>query len=179
MPKNHFFTFLIFLILYLLAISLISLKLGWQLSFFWLGVVLGFVIYQLYNLFYSLCLSSNQPPTLDLKKTFQIKKIPQLENLAIQYSLEKKNLPTNSALFQLGLVILAFFALSSTSSLVGKGLVLGLFLYSLICQGIFLFKGQSIDHWFTFISPNIPRKIQAFYFLVLLLIFLLLSFLLI
>lgn len=179
MLKSRVFTYLIFLILYLTAVSLAGYQLGWKLSFFWLGAFLGFIVYQLYNLFYSSYFSSGQPAFADLKKIIQAKKIAQLENLAIESSLEKKNLPTNSVFFQLGLIIMAFFALSSTDSLIGKGLVMGLFLYTLISQGILLFKGDDINHWFSSLNIQPPRKIQSFYFLILVVIFLLLSFFLI
>ena len=82
-------------------------------------------------------------------------------------------------IFQLVLVVLAFFALSSSNSLFGKGMVIGLFLYSLINQGLALAREGNLDSWFWQVGIKPDKKGEAFYYLLLVLVLLYFSWMLI
>jgi len=90
---------------------------------------------------------------------------------------EQQRLTFHSALFQVVWVILALFTLSSTSSLLGKGLVMGLGLHLLLNQWQdYLIDPQYLRGWlFWQIKREISLKEQKIYLLLMLFLFLVLT----
>lgn len=93
--------------------------------------------------------------------------------LSLRLQLQRRVL--HSVLVQLILLAAFFFVLTSSSSLLGKGLVLGLFLHTLIDQGLAFRREGKIDDWFWQfkIVPN--TGFQKLYFIVLAILFLVFS----
>lgn len=89
--------------------------------------------------------------------------------------LQLKRRVLHSVLVQLILLAACFFVLTSSSSLLGKGFVLGLFLHTLIDQGLAFKKKGRIDDWFWQLRtiPNILT--QKVYFFILSLLFMVFS----
>lgn len=78
----------------------------------------------------------------------------------------------HSVLVQIILLIACFFVLTSSSSLLGKGLVLGLFLHTLIDQGLAFRREGRIDSWFWQFKVIPNTGFQKLYFFVLAVLFL-------
>jgi hypothetical protein len=68
-------------------------------------------------------------------------------------------------------LIAVFFVLTSSSGLLGKGLVLVLFLQTLISQFDEFLKTGKMDSWFWQLKIILPNNFQALYLLLLLLVF--------
>jgi hypothetical protein len=67
--------------------------------------------------------------------------------------------------------VAAFFVLTSSSGLLGKGLVLVLFLQTLVSQFNEFLKTGKMDSWFWQVKISLQSNFQALYLLLLFLIF--------
>jgi hypothetical protein len=76
---------------------------------------------------------------------------------------ERKNLIIHSAHFQLIFLAFAFFVVTSSGSLLGRGVVLAFSLHILIDQIIDYMETKSLDHWFTKIPIVLTEKHKRWY----------------
>ena len=163
------------LIIYLSAITVLRWQLQWQMLLFWLGGFFGLVLYNLDHLVYLLWQAPDGPTAVKFRQLIRERRLKEGVFLLSETCQERKNLVGHSVIFQGVLVVLTFFALSSSASLFGKGMVIGLFLYSLTNQGLLLAEGKDLSSWFWQLGFKPSAKTEAFYFLFLVLIFLFFS----
>ena len=153
------------LICYLGLISLFRWPFGFEIVWWWFGGLFGLFLYNLDHVIYLLWQAPKEVTAIEFKKLLVERKIKNAFALLCQTNQERTRLVGHSVIFQLALVVVTFFAVSSTASLFGKGLVMGMFFYSLINQGQLLLKGKGLLSWFWQVGFKISAKAEAFYFL--------------
>ncbi|MBN1263630.1 MAG: hypothetical protein JW991_04715 [Candidatus Pacebacteria bacterium] len=168
-----------FLIGYLCLITLLRWQFHWQLVFLWLGGFLGLLIYNLDHVTYLLWQNPEGETAVRFRQLTTQRRFKEAFALLTDTCGERKRLVGHSVVFQATLLAVSFFAVSSTNSLFGKGLVMAMLLYSLINQGMLLANGSSLANWFWQVRIKRSSKIEAFYYLGMVLFFLLFSWMLI
>ncbi|MFC1790831.1 hypothetical protein ACFLZP_05125 [Patescibacteria group bacterium] len=159
------------LIIYLSIISLLYWQLSWAVVLLWLGASLGLVLYNLDHLAYLLWQVPGSQTALEFRRLLVKGDFKNGFSLLEKTCYQRDRLVGHSVVFQLVLMVLTLFTLSSTVSPFGKGLVMGLFLYSLINQGLLLLRGKSIDCWFWQLKMKLGQAGEAFYFIGVLFVF--------
>ncbi|HUW21853.1 MAG TPA: hypothetical protein VMW41_04270 [Candidatus Bathyarchaeia archaeon] len=167
------------LLIYLGLVTFLRWQFKIEIVFFWLGGFAGLLLYNLDQVVYLVWQDPNSLTTGKLKTLVNQRRFKESLDLLSDTCDERKHLVAHSVVFQIALVALTFFAISSTASLFGKGLVIGLFLYSLINQGLLLVQGKSMACWFWQLGIKLTRRAEACYFLSLVIILFLFTLLLI
>jgi hypothetical protein len=159
------------LIVYLVIISFLRWELNWRVLLLWLGGFVGLALYNLDHLAYLLWQAPEDSAAIEFRQLVSQRRFKEGLFLLIKTADQRKRLVGHSVIFQGVLVALTFFAVSSTASLLGKGLVMGLFLYSLINQALLLLAGHDLSSWFWQVQTRLSKTGEAFYFLILVIIF--------
>jgi len=158
-----------------LFLSLIHWYLRLDLFLLWTGVFLGTLIWQTDHLFYIWLKAPHEYTSLRFIRYLQNRKFREAFQLLVETKDERPRTLFCSVLFQGFLFLVAFFVLTSSGSVLGKGLVLGLILQPFVLQGRqFLQKGE-ISSWFWQLKTKPARNLQALYFGLVVLVFLFFS----
>lgn len=149
-----------------LAITLTIFGWHYQLSlvFLWIGLFLGNFLYHLDHLIYCLIQAPYEFTAQRIKRMIEQKQFRQSLDLLTGTEEERKRTIFHSVVFQVMLVVACFLILTSSSSLLGKGMLLGLLLHSLVEQGRVLVRKETINDWFWQIKSEIPQTTQVIYF---------------
>ncbi|MFZ5366107.1 MAG: hypothetical protein ACOZBZ_02340 [Patescibacteria group bacterium] len=166
-------------LVFLVFLTLLHWQLKFSLIFFWLGASLGAVVLDLDHLLYTFIQAPHEFTSQRAKRFFEQRKFWEGIILLFETQEERGRMIFHSVLFQVILVILTFFVLTSSASLFGKGLVLGMLLHSLTDQGFEFVKNGEIENWFWQFRQKPAVNLQALYLAVIFLLFLILSLLLI
>ena len=158
------------LLVYLVVITLLRWPLQWEMALFWLGSFFGLLLYNLDHVAYLLWQEPQEPTAIRFKELMVKRRFKEGLTLLDTTCSQRKRLVGHSVVFQAVLVILTYFAVSSTASFFGRGLAIGLFFYSLVHQGLLLAKGENLSSWFWQVDIKLTPKGEALYFLALLII---------
>lgn len=158
------------LLIYLVLITIIGWRIEWRTGFFWLGGFVGMLLYNLDHLVYLLWQNPETSTSAELQRLLKERRFKEALNLLSTTAGQREQLVGHSVIFFSVLIILTFFTLSSTYSLFGKGLVVGLYLYAVVNQGLLLIRSRDLSSWFWQVGLKPNYKGQAFYFLGLVLI---------
>jgi len=167
------------LLVWLVAVTLIRWRFTWDLIPLWLGGFFGLAIYGLDHLIYFFWQEPEPSLVEKLRGLVVARRFKEILAFLVETAPNRTRLVGHSVIFQGVLVVLAFFALSSTASLFGKGMAMGLFLYSLINQGSLLLNKKSLKSWFWQVEIKLSDNGEVFFYLSLVLIFLLFSWMLV
>lgn len=136
----------------------ITLLQGWfDISYlsFWLGAVLGTVLPDADHLFYVYLLRPQEATSKEAVSLMSERKLLKTWDLLASTRTQRINLLFHSAHFQLIFLIFAIWIITSSQSLLGKGIVLAFMLHLLIDQVMDLMETKNIDHWFTKLPVNL------------------------
>lgn len=139
--------YLVFLIVFAIA----SLFNGWiQMGFykFWLGGIVGTVLPDIDHLIYSYFLKPQDLTSLRIKSLLDKGKILRTWDLIATTESERTSLIFHSAHFQIIFVVFAFFIVTSSGSLVGKGIALSFLIHLLVDQIMDYRTRGGIANWF-------------------------------
>jgi hypothetical protein len=156
---------------------LISLFKGWlNVLFipFWIGGLIGAFLPDLDYLIHHYFLKTSQTPSVDVLVTDMTSK-----NIVNNWSeaadnRDNKKLIFHTVHFQLIFVLFAFFVLTSSGSLLGRGIVLAFLLHLFVDEVIDWRYKHSIDSWFAKIPYELDQRQKKWYLVmngVLLLVF--------
>lgn len=168
---SHLVPTLVFLIL----VALIHWQLKFSLIFFWLGGLFGSLFLDVDHLFYAYLQAPHEFTSQRAKRLFEQKQFKEGVILLFETQEERGRMIFHSSLFQIVLLIVCFFVLTSSASLFGKGLVLGMLLHSLTDQGFEFIKNGEIENWFWQFREKPETNIQGIYFAFVFLLFLIFS----
>lgn len=133
---------------------------------FWIGGALGFILPDLDYLIYHYFLRTSTTPSVDSVVTDVTNKNVLSNWSMAAESRENKKLIFHTAHFQLIFLLFTFFVLTSSGSLLGRGIVLGFMLHLLVDQFMdYRYRG-SIDHWFTKIPYELDARQKRWYMIV-------------
>ena len=158
-------------LVFLAFLSLLNWQAKLELLGLWVGGLIGVILLDLDHLIYCLWQAPHEMTSQRLKKYFQEGQYQYSLNLLFETQGERKRLIFHSVLFQLILLVTVFFVLSSSSGLLGKGLVLILFLQTLRSQFEEFLREGKMDSWFWQLKLDLPSNFQALYLLLMFLLF--------
>lgn len=169
----------VFLIAFLILVSVLK---GWiETTYwpFWLGMVLGTILPDLDHLVYVYFLEPND--LTSQRVTYSISKKEIFKSAALLYDTrrERVKLIFHTAWFQILFLILAIFVSTSSASVIGFGIVLAFSIHLLVDQLLDLIDTKNLDSWFKgflIIQMNIKRYWAYFAIASLLTIFCLIVF---
>lgn len=168
-------TYAAILIIYLVIITLLRWSWQWQWGLFWLGGFFGLLLYDFDHVVYLLWQAPEEPTSILFKQILRERRGKEAFRLLEQTAGQRTRLVAHSVIFQGCLLVLAFFTVSSTYSFFGQGMMMGLFLHSLIYQGRLLLADQGLASWFWQTGVRISTKAEAFYYLGLVVFFIFFS----
>lgn len=162
--------------LYFLFVAILNwpVQISWLL--FLVGLFLGSFILELDQIIYCYFQAPHELASQRLRRLISLNQYSDGLNYLFYTGRERTKTVFHSAFFQIILLIAVFFVLTSTSSLLGKGLVLGLFLHMLVVQVRELRVEGNMDRWFWNFKSVPTPQIQLFYFFVMCLLFFGISF---
>jgi hypothetical protein len=131
MLKKEFLINLLLALIWLLIVTLLRWDWQWNLIFLWLGAFLGILLFNLDHLFYLLVVSPHELTSQRFQRLLAQRKIKEALVLMFDTTFERQRLPFHNAFFQVILLVLCFFVLTSTNHLFGSGLVMGMMLHLL------------------------------------------------
>lgn len=182
MFKKEILNNLWLVLIWLLAVTLLRWDWQWNLVLFWLGGILGVFLFNLDHLFYLLVISPHELTSQRFQRLLEQKKFKEALVLMFDTTYERYRLPFHNALFQVILLVLCFFVLTSTNNLFGSGLVMGMMLHLLKDEvGELLSKQEErLKKWlFWQVNFEISFDQQKLFVVLMVLFFVSLSFLLI
>lgn len=156
---THFIYMLAFLILVALFKQWISLK-YLPLLF---GGIIGTLLPDIDHLVYIYFLKPNESVSKEVAGMVEKRDFRKSWDKLANTRTERKSLIIHSAHFQLIFLVFAFLIVSSSGSLLGRGLVLAFSLHILIDQIIDYMEEKSLDHWFTKIPIVLSEKQKKWY----------------
>jgi len=158
-------------IIFLAILSLLHWQEKWQLIGLWAGGFIGAFLLDLDHLIYCFFQNPHEFTPQRLRRYLQQGQYKYSLALLFETQKERERLIFHSLLFQVVLLVAVFFVLTSSAGLLGKGLVLVLFLQSLISQFNEFLKTGKMDSWFWQVKISLPSNFQALYLLLIFLIF--------
>lgn len=150
---------------------------GFLLVFFSLGTILGIILLETDHLFYAYLQAPHEYDSQKIRYLLGAKKYR--EALLILFTRSSTHTVFHSVFFQFVFLVILLFVFTSSSSLLGKGLVFGIFLHMLIDQFYLYLSSGNIADWFWQFKETPPVKTQKVYLFALTLVFLFLSLILI
>lgn len=168
---SHLVPTLVFLVL----VTLAHWQLKFSLIFFWLGGLFGSLFLDIDHLFYAYLQAPHEFTSQRARRFFEQKQFKEGIILLFETQEERGRMIFHSAFFQIILLVVCFFVLTSSASLFGKGLVLGMLLHSLVDQGFEFIKNGEIENWFWQFRERPETNIQGIYFAFIFLLFLIFS----
>ena len=152
---------------------LTSLFKGWFTAsyiIFWVGGIIGSFLPVLDHLIYAYFLRPDEADSKQVVEAFKNKRFGSGISMLNQNGSEQKKLIFHSILFQWLFIVFALLIITSSLSLLGRGLVLGFLLHLFIDQVDEFTKTDKLDNWFHHFSFKLDREKSAFYLLGMLLL---------
>ncbi len=155
-----------YLITFFLLITLYKSWFNLSDMFFWVGGVLGMFLPYLDHIIYAYFLRPYELNSQRIREFIKTKKIIKALNFAIDTKFERTKLIFNTVYFNLLFLILTLLVVTSSASLFGRGLVLGVCLHFLIAQISDLQKNGNLDFWMKEIPFRFEKRQLRLYLLV-------------
>lgn len=183
MLSNELISHLLVAVIYFLAVSLLRFKLDINLLWLWLGAFVGTFILDIDHLLYWFYLHPEKEDSIEAKRILNLTgikledKIKQLYKHLIASHNTHHRLIFHTATFQVILLVVAFFLVSSSGNFFGSAMILAINLHLLKDEWQVFFKDkQGLVDWLFWQVREIPvAKYLDGYMVVVSLIFLLLT----
>ncbi len=131
MFKKEFLSHLLLVLIWLFIVTLLRWSWHLNLIWLWLGGLTGAFLLDIDHLIYFFVTSPHELTSQRVRRLFDQRRFKEALFLMAETRLERPKLALHNALFQIILITLAFFILTSTNNLFGTGLVMGLALHLL------------------------------------------------
>lgn len=176
--KKELFIHYSFLVSLLIFSSLIK---GWvDFSYwpFWIGGLVGNLLPDFDHFIYVYFLKPHELTSQRVGYMMGKKDVSRTFRLLAETRSERTQLIFHSGLFQLIFIVLAFLVVTSSGSLFARGVVLAFFLHLLVDQAVDLVETGSLKNWVGKYGITIKKKQAKTYWLVMLGVLMLFSFVL-
>ncbi len=174
--RKYLYTHLIFLIVVFAVVTLIKRWFSLGYLAFWAGGILGTFLPFLDQLVYVFFLRPQDLDSLRVREILAKKQVYKAIEFIFATSKERDNLIFHTAFMQIFFLIFAFWVVSSSGNLFGKGLVVGLVLSLSTDQFRDLLEKGQINSWFSDFKISLSREKALFYWLLTFLFVLYLAF---
>ena len=155
--KKDLITHFIYMLAFLILIALYKQWIAIEYLPLLFGGIIGTFLPDVDHLIYVYFLRPNESMSKQVSSLVENKSFAKSWNILANTRTERKNLIIHSAHFQLIFLVFAFLVITSSGSLLGRGLVLAFSLHILIDQIIDYMETKNLDHWFT----KIPLPLSA------------------
>ncbi len=169
----HFF----FLIFFFVLISLFRGYFTLNYAFLWVGGVIGTILPDIDHLVYVYFLKPYELTSQRTQSLLAKKEFLRTFGLLAATRSERKHLIFHTALFQIIFMTLTFLVLTSSGSVLGRGLVLAFALHLLVDQMLDFFQLDNLDNWFYQLNIFPAKEKALFYWLAMIFLFLFFGFL--
>lgn len=163
----------------LILLALVTLLKGWfdlSVVTFWVGGLIGVFLPEIDHLIYAYVLRPHEYDSQRMQRMINQGQVAQSVQMGAETREQRTTLVFHTITFQLIFVLFAIFVVSSTGSLLGRGLVLGFLLNLVVDQGLDLQKTSALENWFGQLKLNLTREQAVFYVLGNLLVIIVLAF---
>jgi len=130
---------------------------------FWLGGLMGVLLPYLDHLFYVYLLRPNELSSQRVRYMITNKNYKQALKYLEETKYERIELIIHSVYFQIVFTVLTFWVLTSSASLLGRGIVLAFYLHLLVDQYKDFQNVGSVDRWFKNFQDTFDQKGKIYY----------------
>ena len=130
---------------------------------FWLGGLIGILLIYIDHFVYAFFLNTSESVSQQAAGMANNKNYGKALEILLKGHSQKDRLIFHSALFQVVFIVFAFFVLTSTGSLLGRGIVLGMLSHLLVDMTQDLSTEKNIDGWFVTSPFSVGRDKQVWY----------------
>jgi len=146
--KKEIFIHFAFLVSLFIFVSIIRKYLSFSFWPFWAGGIIGTLLPDIDHILYVFFLRPQELTSQRVSYMLTKRDFWGSLNLLAETRSERTRLIFHTATFQLIFLVLTFFVLTSSGSLMGRGLVLAFFLHLIIDQAVDLEATGSLSNWF-------------------------------
>lgn len=161
--KKEIFVHLSFLVSFLILTSLLK---GWfSLSYwpFWIGGIIGTALPDIDHLLYVFFLRPQELTSQRVSYMVGKRDLLGSMNLLAETRAERTKLIFHTATFQLIFLVLTFFVLTSSGSLLGRGIVMAFSLHLLVDEAVDFTDMGSLSNWFRNFPASLDLGKQRIY----------------
>ncbi len=176
--KKDLVTHLSFMIAIFILISLYKDWIRLEFLPFWFGGILGTLLPDVDHLIYVYLLRPSDATSEKVTALLANRQVFKSWDILASTRRERKDLLLHTAHFQILFAIFALFIITSTGSMLARGLVLAFMLHLLIDQVIDLMETGNLDTWFAKFPLNLDAEQKKWYLVMSGAILLIFSFLL-
>lgn len=137
-----------FMVAFFILVSLFKKWIEIRFLPFWIGGIIGTLFPDIDYLIYTYVLHPKDPTAQKINTLIAQREVVKTWDI---FATTQRNLPEmllHKAWFQLIFLVFSFFVISSSGSLVAKGLVLAFLLHLLIDEVVDLIENKNLDKWF-------------------------------
>lgn len=142
---------------------------------YWFGGIIGTLLPDIDHLIYAYVLRPKEAVSQKVAGLIAQRQVVKTWDIFANTRNERKDLIFHSATFQLIFVAFAILVITSSESILGKGLVLAFMLHLLIDQVMDLVETKSLDNWFKGFPVTLDSEQKRYYLIGNLLIILVLG----
>lgn len=163
--KKEIATHFSFLIFFFIFITIFKGWLSLEYIPFWAGGIIGTLLIDLDHLIYVYFLRPKDEISMKASELLSKRKVKETLRMLASTRYERSTLVFHTIYFQAIMLVFTLLVVTSTASILGRGIVLAASLHILIDQVIDYIEIGSIQTWFRDIPVTLEKK-QSFWFLV-------------
>jgi len=164
MKREYLIHFIFLVALFLFA----SLFRGWfELKYInlWIGGIIGTLLPDIDKLFYVYILRPKDILSQKVADTISQGQTVESVNQIVAMETESKSFIFHTVPFQLLFLVFAFLVVTSTGSLLGRGIVVAFCLHLIIDQTILIMEKGNFDSWFNKFPYQLDAQQKRFYYI--------------
>ena len=145
---------------------IVTLLRGWVSAnylYFWLGGIVGTLLPDLDHLIYVYFLRPHEAASQEISGMISERKYIKSWDKALTTGAERDSLIFHNAAFQLIFLLFAFFVVTSTGSLFGRGLVLAFLLHLLVSEFSDYVEKRNLDRWFVKLPVALDKQQKVWF----------------
>lgn len=176
--KKELFIHFSFLISFFILISILR---GWISLFywpFWVGGIVGNFLVDIDHLIYIYFLRPHELTSQRVNYMLGKRSLGSTLNLLAETREERKDLIFHTMFFQLIFLVLTFLVVTSTGSILGRGVVLAFSLHLLVDQAVDLMEIGNLNSWLKYLPIRLGEDKHKIYWFIVLFVLLFFGFLL-
>jgi len=147
MRKESFNKFIVVIVL-LIILTVLKRWFTYSIAVLWMGVLIGYYLPFFDHIFYAYLLRPHSEESKNIRSLIKPKKFWELVRYVNATKDQREKLIIHTAYFQIVLIFLTFYILTSSGSLFGRGIVYGFSLALLADEMLIYVKNRNLDSWF-------------------------------
>jgi hypothetical protein len=161
--RREIFIHFAFLISFLILTSIFKNYLSLSYWPFWLGGIIGTILPDIDHFIYVFFLNPQELTSQRVSFLLKRREVWRIFSLLSETRAERKDLVFHTFLAQIIFLILAFWVITSSNSLLGMGAVLGFSLHLSVDQLVDIFDLKNLGNWGKLFSFDFDYKLSIWY----------------